>query len=167
MWTCQYCGEEVEHLFTECWNCGKEKPGFFQKINEELPLSTESPDDQYIRVVTQSYRQARALLQQGLSTDQIIQTIQTNGLLQEDARDLLEEFVTEIRAGKKEMIVGGSLVAVGLLSTIISYVSAVVNGRETYAITSGAILFGIVFFFKGLVKWSHIIPCGVQEREHK
>lgn len=22
-WTCQFCGEESEGQFTECWNCGK------------------------------------------------------------------------------------------------------------------------------------------------
>ena len=25
-WKCPGCGEEVEGQFTECWNCGKERP---------------------------------------------------------------------------------------------------------------------------------------------
>jgi len=26
VWLCSSCGEENENQFSECWNCGKEKP---------------------------------------------------------------------------------------------------------------------------------------------
>jgi hypothetical protein len=54
-------------------------------------------------------------------------------------------------AGKRQMIVGAVICAIGLIVTIVSY-TAVEHGGGTYVVAWGAIVFGGIRFFRGLIQ---------------
>ena len=56
-------------------------------------------------------------------------------------------------AGKRDMLVGGLFCLGGILITALTYSSAS-QGGGTYVVTWGAILFGAIQFFRGLMKYS-------------
>lgn len=53
---------------------------------------------------------------------------------------------------KRDMMYGGGICFVGLVITLVSYSVASETGG-TYYVTWGAVLFGAIQFFRGLVNW--------------
>jgi hypothetical protein len=55
-------------------------------------------------------------------------------------------------AAKRSMVFGGMLFIVGLVITVGSYTAAADGGGRRYVVAWGAMIFGAIRFFYGLVK---------------
>jgi hypothetical protein len=54
-------------------------------------------------------------------------------------------------AGRRHMIMGGVICAIGVVVTVVTYTAAE-NGGGTYVVAWGAIVFGAIRFFRGLIQ---------------
>jgi len=61
-----------------------------------------------------------------------------------------EEILGEVNDGKRDMVVGGLWCLGGLIVTIGTYAFA--SGGGTYFVAWGAVIFGAIQFFKGLIQ---------------
>ncbi|MCX6830010.1 MAG: hypothetical protein NT002_12135 [candidate division Zixibacteria bacterium] len=72
---------------------------------------------------------------------------------------------TPWNAGQKNMLVGALWCIGGIIVTVATYQAAVSRGGGTYFITWGAILFGAIQFFRGLIQASRGETVSTTEKE--
>jgi hypothetical protein len=151
MWNCQYCGEKVDNIFTECWNCGTERNATHPKKHEEIQSPPPASEEEYARIFDRSYHQARELFKKEVPAFQIIEALEKNGLTLEDAHDIVEVFLAQMRIGKKQMKYGCVLGIGGIFATIV----LVITGNDKQEVIAlWTFWVGGLLFFKGLLKWS-------------
>lgn len=114
---------------------------------------TEPTDEQVVEAV---YEYAAEEMEKGTPEAQIKSLLVEKGLDKETAEtvvtNLVEYRAQSLRAAGFRNIVFGALWCIGgIVVTAISY-SAAVNGGGTYLVTWGAVVFGAVQFFRGLIQ---------------
>jgi hypothetical protein len=122
------------------------------EITHDL-LQTEQAEQQ--QAVEQLFQIAAQQMQAGKSDAQIQAYLQENGATKEAAETVVSELRPEYQkayqeAARKDMLHGGLWLGGGLLVTGVTYSMASEGG--SYFMTWGAIIFGGIQFFKGLVR---------------
>jgi hypothetical protein len=113
------------------------------------------------QVTTQDiYNYAAALLiTQKKNVEEVSNALMQKGLDAQTASRVITELQSavakqrKIRA-KKDMMYGGGICILGLVITLVTYSIASSSGGGTYFVSWGAILFGAIQFFRGLINFS-------------
>jgi hypothetical protein len=105
--------------------------------------------------VTRALSYAKDVLRQGMPRAAVEEVLRAQGFDAASASAIVEradQTKNERRAaGQRQMIMGGVICAIGLIVTIVSY-TAVEHAGGTYVVAWGAIIFGGIRFFRGLVQ---------------
>jgi len=119
-------------------------------MGEQVPPSREE-------VVKAVYTLAAEQMKNGASSDQIQSMLVEKGLDQGSAATIVTS-LSRMRkkaireAGRKKMLYGALWCIGGIIVTVITYSAASGGGR--YIVAWGAIIFGAIQFFRGLVQSS-------------
>ena len=116
---------------------------------EENPITTEKAVEQVYAVA------ANIMVRENKNAYEVRKELNAIGLEDESARivvENLERQIKEAKSGKarKDMLYGGMWFFGGLIVTVVSY-SAASNGGGSYMVAYGAIIFGGIQFFRGLL----------------
>ena len=120
-------------------------------MSTEEAASPEPTEDEVLQAV---YTFTAEQMEANVSHTQIVSTLVEKGIDEESASTIVEQ-VAEARreafhsAGKKNMIFGALWAVGGTVVTIGSY-SAVSEGGGRYVVAWGAVIFGVIQFFRGL-----------------
>jgi len=118
----------------------------------------EKMSEQEQKIVDQVYnRAAQLMIQQKKDMFEVKRILVADGLDEESAMTVVTSLDNQITKAKKErakkdMFYGALWCVGGTVVTFISYSSA--SGGGSYVITWGAILFGGIQFFRGLVNFA-------------
>ena len=118
----------------------------------------EKMSEQEQKIVDQVYnRAAQLMIQQKKDMFEVKRILVADGLDEESAMTVVTSLDNQITKAKKErakkdMLYGALWCVGGTVVTFISYSSA--SGGGSYVITWGAILFGGIQFFRGLVNFA-------------
>jgi hypothetical protein len=129
-----------------------ENPGGLQGEGTQI-CDQEHSEEEIVREV---YEFAAQQMEEGLSEGQIRVLLTENGLDHESAAIVVTN-LTRMRseaigaAGKREMLYGALWCVGGTAVTIGTYAAAFKGGP--FIIAFGAIIFGAIQFFRGLVQW--------------
>lgn len=139
---CNNCGVQVKTDSKFCPSCG-------QKLNfpSQNPPKATAPSISQSSTITTGMERKR-LFGNSPEKDQDLSFVSENHTQLNDDENLLSQVK---RSAKKEMIGGLIACVVGIAITWGSY--ALASGGGTYFVTWGPILFGAIYFFKGLYNW--------------
>ena len=104
------------------------------------------------KVMEAVYKHAADLIKAGLSGPQIESQLVKEGLDQESASIVVQNLLMlRFEAGKKNMLYGALWCMGGIIVTAVTYAAASEGG--TYVIAFGAIVFGVIQFFRGFFQY--------------
>jgi hypothetical protein len=104
-----------------------------------------------------AFSYAKDVLRQGMPREKVEEVLRAQGFDPATASAIVQQadgMKNERRvAGRRHMIVGGIVCAVGITVTAVTY-SAASDGGGNYVVAWGAIVFGAIQFFRGLIQAS-------------
>jgi hypothetical protein len=108
--------------------------------------------------VERAFSYAKDVLRQGMQPAAVEEVLRSQGFDAASASAIVQranQMKNERRtAGMRGMIIGGVVCAIGTVITIASYTAAEEGGGGHYVIAWGAIIFGAIRFFRGLIQMS-------------
>lgn len=110
------------------------------------------------QVIEQVYNYAADLIiRQSRPDYEVVELLQDKGLNESNAQLIVDKIVSQVndarRSKAKKDIIYGALWCVGGIIITIGTYSAASNGGGTYVVTWGAILFGGIQLFKGIINY--------------
>lgn len=121
------------------------------KVNTRNMKSKELSQNETINAV---YSYAATLKDEGKSDKQIVNTLVEKGIEKEGAEIITKNINKAIEAkkeaGGKNMLYGALWCIGGIVVTAVTFSAA--SGGGTYIVAWGAIVFGAIQFFKGLIQ---------------
>jgi hypothetical protein len=98
---------------------------------------------------------AKDVLRQGMAPAAVEEVLRAQGFDAASASSIVQSAnrVKDERraAGRRHMVTGGVICAIGIVVTVVTY-SAAAEGGGSYVVAWGAIIFGGIRFFRGLMQ---------------
>ena len=105
-----------------------------------------------------AFSYAKDVLRRGMPREKVEEVLRAQGFDPATASAIVQQadgLKNERRnAGKRHMITGAIFCVAGIIITAVSYSAAAEGGGGTYVVTWGAIIFGGIQFFRGLIQYS-------------
>ncbi|MCA6362405.1 MAG: hypothetical protein IM638_05165 [Bacteroidetes bacterium] len=123
----------------------------------QQPVNAQPQNPPTQKQLDDAWETATSMVGSGISPQTIYEILTENGIPPQTAQHLVQKALKETdpetgeaSTGGRDMLIGGLWIAGGLIITIGTY-SMASNGG-TYFITYGPIIYGVIRFFKGVIK---------------